>query len=82
MVYDYINNSPVREYEERGYTIHDANPQASPTASGPRYELYTDDGRGNGDYIAGSDDIYWIRRIADALDQTDAQDYDSNGNRK
>ena len=80
MVYDNTIGERPQHYGERaasGYAIHEANP---PVEGEPRYSLYTDDGRGNGDYIAGSEDIYWIRRIAFALDSQNGRDFDYFGN--
>ncbi len=79
MVYDNtLDNRPDYAYEnsaERGYAIHENSGDPVNGEYGEhRYSLYTDDGRGNGDYIAGSSDIYWIRRIAFALDAHDASE--------
>jgi len=65
MVYDNTKEKP--EFNgERGYAIHRI------TGKTITYELYTDDGRGNGEYICVSDDLYWIRRIAYSMDIADS----------
>jgi len=46
------------------------------------YEIYTDDGRGNGDYVTTCSDIYWARRIAYSLDEVGSKPFDYNGNWK
>lgn len=79
MVYDNTHVAkPDYSSGEKGYAIH----KSVDNEYEHTYNLYTDDGRGNGDYIAGSDDVYWIRRIAHALDLTEAKDYDYSGDPK
>lgn len=77
MVYDYTDPQGFRpSTSERGFAIH----QVSHESHSPLYELYTDDGRGYGNYVASSSDLYWIRRIAYALDQTSTRDFAPDGN--
>ena len=80
MVYDNTQcSNPRLTTGERGFAIHD---NGGLNLDEHRYELYTDDGRGNGDYICGSSDIYWIRRIAYSLDEVSRDNFDVNGVRK
>jgi hypothetical protein len=79
MVYDNTTGKPDYSEGERGYSIHDNGVDL--VVPEPRYALFSDDGAGNGDYLAGSEDLYWIRRIAYALDSTDFS-FDYNGHPK
>jgi len=80
MVYDhtvdglggYYDSS--RQEPEKSYAIYDG------CSDETHYSLFTDDGHGNGNYICGSSDIYWIRRIAYSLDSIPASYFDYNGN--
>ena len=47
----------------RGFALH-----AEVRDGATIYTLFTDDGRGNGDYVCESGDRFWIDRIAAALD--------------
>lgn len=50
-----------------GYAIHKID--ASVSESGiTEWEIYTDDGRGNGDFVCRAADSYWAGRIARSLD--------------
>jgi hypothetical protein len=62
MIYDNTNQelAPHDFQGEPGYALH-RNDEGD-------IELYTDDGRGNGDYIGVFPDVYWARRVAEALD--------------
>ena len=51
-----------------GFALHDTAPAGGDPVDGYRYELYSDDGRGNGDFICGSNDLEWMRRVAHSLD--------------
>lgn len=63
--YDLTQQNPT------GYAIHAVSEEIQNITSRRKYELYTDDGRGNGDFICESNDYYWIERIARALDSVD-----------
>ena len=39
----------------------------------PVYEIYTDDGQGNGDYVCSTSDFYWARLIAQSLDDLNSK---------
>lgn len=65
MVHDQTGDNPT-PYPfdgEGGYTIHQSLNEGY-----PEYEIYSDDGQGNGDFICKTPDIYWARTIAQALD--------------
>ncbi len=70
MVYDMSDDSNAYIGGESGYAIHKCTEDNETF-----FELYTDDGRGNGDYICKSYDKYWIERIAYALDATAEKKY-------
>lgn len=55
-----------------GFSIHDIGPVATESAY-CRYEIYTDDGRGNGDYVCACPELGWARAIAQALDHVAEQ---------
>ena len=78
MIYD---NTDKVEYGsgERGYAIHSHVEENHMV-----YELYTDDGRGNGNFICNASELYWIRRIAEGLDMQDCDGdkFDYEGIRK
>lgn len=63
MVYNMTGNNAYLSTGEIGYAIHECMEDGMKW-----FELYTDDGRGNGNYICRSADFYWIERIAYALD--------------
>ncbi len=70
MVYDRTDSAHFEFHNQddtkhgRGFAIH----SEATEDMGTLYTLYTDDGRGNGDYVCQSTDQYWIKRIALALD--------------
>jgi hypothetical protein len=75
MVYDQTDdNKPAEMTGKPGFTIHKSQPGDEHT-----YSIYTDDGRGNGDYVCGVTDDYWARRIAHSLDQLNAGNFDFVG---
>jgi len=68
MIYDWTQDDVLvlqQLYSESGYSIHD---NGESNLDEHRYEIYTDDGRGNGDFVCTTSDLFWIRRIAQALD--------------
>lgn len=66
MVYDMSTDKAVYPNTgEPGYAIHKTTGNV---VDADGYELYTDDGKGNGDYICFSPDKFWIERIAFAMD--------------
>ena len=67
MVYDNVEGTP-RWPGERGFAIHKAEEDG--THNPHPFEVYTDDGRGNGDFIAACYDYNTALRIAYALDLT------------
>lgn len=78
MIYDNTSSRPNKYTEERiqGFTIHE-------NSEGEHlYSLYTDDGRGNGNYICGASELYWIRRIAHGLDAQDPRQFNYHGELK
>ena len=77
MVYDNTQGTPTFN-GEFGYAIHETIEDDKYKS----YDLYTDDGYGNGDHICTSSDIYWIRRIAHSIDQLEPKLFDCNGNIK
>lgn len=78
MVYDNTNPQIRIEHNgDRGYAIHE-NKEDGDT---PTFDIYEDDGRGNGDHLCSTASVYWARVIAHTLDQYFAHsDYDYNGN--
>jgi hypothetical protein len=62
MVYKVYNGDTATG--EPGYAIH----KSTDSDGYPLFEIYADDGRGNGDYITGTADQFWAERIAHALD--------------
>lgn len=75
MVYDRtglqtgVPPSPIEQHA-RGFAIHS---EVVTDGRGTIYNLYTDDGRGNGDYVCETTDRFWAFRIAQALDTTTEQ---------
>lgn len=63
MIYDMTGNELYPHTGEPGFAIH-----KSMATDIDGFELYTDDGKGNGDYICFSPDKFWIERIAFAMD--------------
>lgn len=63
-VYDMTTDTAVHPKDGKaGYTIHKVSDLVETF-----FELYTDDGKGNGDFICRASDHYWAERIACALD--------------
>lgn len=85
MVYDNTQAHRVlRPSSQSGFAIHDGGEALTEAdlltrGSEHRYSLYTDDGRGNGDFVCGSSDLYWIRRIAYSLDFVSGQGFTYDG---
>lgn len=72
MIYDRTNerenvSSSDTHLHEPGYAIH-SRPASDVFGEIAGYELYTDDGRGNGDFVCFTPEHYWAERIALALD--------------
>lgn len=78
MVYDNTLGTPIFTGQS-GYAIHECPAELS-TGTPIMYEIYTDDGRGNGDYVCTSSQLYWARRIAHGLDNLEAENFDLQGN--
>ena len=76
MIYDNTDRFvPVHEREsnEPGFSIHrnwnDGDEHKLVIGPGDhQFSIFTDDGRGNGDYVCGTSDLTWARRIAGGLD--------------
>lgn len=76
MIHDWTELPAHLSPAQPGYAIHF---RCGDQDESPTYELYSDDGSGNGDYICSSTDLYWIRRIAVGLDMQRAEDFDHTG---
>lgn len=70
MVYKATDEARVQG--EPGYAIYAPN-QAYDGDLKFMWEIYTDDGAGNGDFVARASEKYWAERIAYALDALDAE---------
>lgn len=80
MVYDCTDDSAlVIRTGEPGYAVF-TNPDSD--GQGKTYDIFQDDGTGNGDFICGVTDLYWARRIAHSLDLHAHSEFDHNGNLK
>jgi hypothetical protein len=56
----------------KGYSIH----SEATDDRGTLYTLYTNDGKGNGDYVCETTDLWWVKTIAGSLNDH----FDANGN--
>lgn len=64
-VYDRTDLVKVPLHGPSGYSMHsETDDNNEPTG---RIEIYTDDGRGNGEFIAIAVDKYWARRLLQFL---------------
>lgn len=70
MVYDRTDGAKSEPAGERGYAIHES--QAGPLeveGEITQFEIYTDDGRGNGDFVCKTPSREWAFKIAQLLDE-------------
>lgn len=77
MVYESLNDAVDTTYDgEPGFLILEQGDNVG------RYGIYTDDGRGNGNHVADTDDLYWARRITAGLDGQVAAEFNHDGWRR
>lgn len=69
MVYDCTVNlrtpEQLRVGGPTGFSVHD-----NKDANGPRFEVYSDDGHGNGNHVATCGELAWALAVAHSLDYT------------
>jgi len=69
MVYDGSVELADRTSDKKGYAIVSPINEKSEDVQDTYWTIFTDDGKGNGDFVCHCPDKYWAERIAYALDE-------------